>query len=349
MAVAVQNSGSAGSANQAKVLGLLPVSIIGAVVVLGAAALILNIIPMLFGSGTPNRSMGVIALQILAQFAAIIGFGFAVAKLGAGHLKTAGVRGGVFFTLVAGLIIAFCALGIYRIIQRGLSPAGIIAMLLLVVAVFFVVQFFRTGRFASWALAMDQGNWFDTNSFKRTQGLKVRRLTTLGILLLFGSGIWTLWTHDYLPHNATVKVQTAEGLKEIDNRMGDWVIGGTLHERPAHVTGGFTLLPDLAFTIPMILTALTVWFAWRAVNFPPFADFLIATEAEINKVSWSSRKSLIRDTIVVLVSLVLITLFLFVVDVFWGFLLSREWVSVLPTEEERKQSNTAVVSKPIDW
>ena len=37
----------------------------------------------------------------------------------------------------------------------------------------------------------------------------------------------------------------------------------------------------------------------------------------------------------VLTSLVLITFFLFVVDVFWSWLLSREVINVLPSESER--------------
>lgn len=344
MAVAVSTSGS-GSAKKADgTLSLLTTSVVGALVVLGAAALVLNIIPMLFGSGSP-RPMGIVALQVFAQIAAIIGLGYAVAKFGTPTLKSSGVRGGVFFVLVSAMILAFCAWGVYRVAANGLSFGGILAIILLGVVIALVVQFFRTGRFHSWAVGMDQGNWFDTATFKRTQGLKVRRLTMLGILLVTGSGIWTLYTHSYLPHNETVKVDGVER----ENRMGDWVIGGTIEGTPARVVGGFTVLPDLAFTIPLILAAISLWFAWRAVNFPPFADFLIATEAEINKVSWSSRRSLIRDTIVVLVSLVLITLFLFVVDIFWSFVLSREIVKVLPSKSERERDQKQQIQKEIDW
>ena len=51
-----------------------------------------------------------------------------------------------------------------------------------------------------------------------------------------------------------------------------------------------TLLTDKQYTIPLLLLALTFWFAFRSVNMPTFAEFLIATEAEMNKVSWSTRK-----------------------------------------------------------
>jgi preprotein translocase SecE subunit len=174
----------------------------------------------------------------------------------------------------------------------------------------------------------------------------------LGILMVAGSGIWTMVDHDHLPRNATVKLPDGNS---VSNRLGDWVVGGEVLEpravpkdaspavkesiqaenraRPRH-DGGVTLLPDLQFTIPLVLIATTIWFAWRTVNYPTFADFLIATEAEINKVSWASRRALIRDTIVVLTALLLMTLFLFVVDIFWGWLLSQSWINVLPSAGE---------------
>ena len=90
-----------------------------------------------------------------------------------------------------------------------------------------------------------------------------------------------------------------------------------------------TVLPSVALTLPTLLLAASVWFAYRMVNVPVFADFLIATEAEMNKVSWTTRKNLITDTMVVLVTVVLLTTFLFVVDQVWAVVLTR--VGVLQT------------------
>lgn len=75
---------------------------------------------------------------------------------------------------------------------------------------------------------------------------------------------------------------------------------------------------------------MTLVLAFRAVNVPDFAEFLVATEAEMNKVSWSTRKRLAQDTVVVLITTLLMTLFLLAVDLFWGWLLSRQTVGVLP-------------------
>src|SRR6516165_193122 len=63
------------------------------------------------------------------------------------------------------------------------------------------------------------------------------------------------------------------------------------------------------------------WFIFRVVHFPQFAEFLIATEAEMNKVSWTSKEDLFRMTTVVLATVVLMAVFLFVVDWLWLFIL----------------------------
>ena len=75
--------------------------------------------------------------------------------------------------------------------------------------------------------------------------------------------------------------------------------------------------PHVQFTVPLLILAGSIWLAWRVVNLPVFADFLIATEAELNKVSWTTRKRLVQDTIVVLVTVVLMAVFLFAMDLVW--------------------------------
>ncbi|WP_165069504.1 preprotein translocase subunit SecE [Paludisphaera rhizosphaerae] len=75
------------------------------------------------------------------------------------------------------------------------------------------------------------------------------------------------------------------------------------------------------FAIPGAVAGLLAWAIFRVVHYPQFAEFLIATEAEMNKVSWTSRDDLYRSTIVVLATVLLLALYLFVVDWFWLFLL----------------------------
>jgi preprotein translocase SecE subunit len=108
-----------------------------------------------------------------------------------------------------------------------------------------------------------------------------------------------------------------------------------------------TIIPQAQYVVPILLILLNLWIAYRLVNMPMFAEFLIATEAEMNKVSWTSRKRLGQDTVVVLVTTLLLTLFLLVVDVFWGWLLSRETVGVLPGRTETKDKQA--IDQPVDW
>ena len=52
----------------------------------------------------------------------------------------------------------------------------------------------------------------------------------------------------------------------------------------------------------------------RVVNSKRAADFMIATEGEMKKVSWSSRKEIIGSTKVVIVTSLLMGVILFLVD-----------------------------------
>lgn len=368
MAVVVQPSPE--TKKPAPPMGLIAASVIGAAYILGAAFVVLRGIPWLWDNGVHAAITGAtnefmsVAARLVAQVAAAVGLIWVGGRLTSGP-RHVGWKGGVLLMVAVILVAFFCAKGLYETGSRGFTTGGILLMIVYAAIVFLLVQFFRTGRFSEWAVAVDQGGWLDTHVHKRTQGLRVRRLTILGILLIAGTGIWTMMTHNYMPQNTVVKVpviveengKPVRKLEERSNRMGDWVVGGAVLEpqtvprefnpeqrelmaienraRPRH-EGGITLLPDLWLTVPLILMATTLWFAWRAVNYPTFADFLIATEAEINKVSWTTRKALVRDTIVVLTTLFLLTVFLFVVDLFWNAVLSSEWVRVLPSESERK-------------
>src|SRR4029077_21178888 len=96
--------------------------------------------------------------------------------------------------------------------------------------------------------------------------------------------------------------------------------------------------------MPLVLSLGLLWVAFRVVNIPGFADFLIATEAEMNKVSWTNRRRLFQDTIVVLVTVFLFTTFLFVVDIIWIKVLSAPGIQVLIVDlrqEQQKQQEKA--------
>jgi len=166
--------------------------------------------------------------------------------------------------------------------------------------------------------------WFSAERYKPNQGLRVRRATMLGLLLLLGSGVWVLHNHGSLA--------SAER---------DWIL--TIPFTNLRIP----ILPDIEITLPIILAAAAFWISYRVVNWPMFADFLIATEAEVNKISWASRKSVIQDTVVVLSTVFLLTIFLFGVDLLWGALLGWEKIGILrlkpPQPAATKQADQ------IDW
>jgi len=89
--------------------------------------------------------------------------------------------------------------------------------------------------------------------------------------------------------------------------------------------------PAVRFGVPAALLAALGWVVFRVVQYPPFVDFLIATEAEMNKVSWTSKADLYRATTVVLVTVLVIAVYLFGVDWLWSWLLKM--IGVLRFED----------------
>lgn len=65
--------------------------------------------------------------------------------------------------------------------------------------------------------------------------------------------------------------------------------------------------------IALFVLAIGVW-VYRLLNKPTVADFLIATESEMKKVNWTTKKELIGSTKVVIFFMFLLTLILFTID-----------------------------------
>lgn len=82
------------------------------------------------------------------------------------------------------------------------------------------------------------------------------------------------------------------------------------------------------YIIPGVVLALAAWICYRLVNMPSVADFLIAVEAEMNKVSWPTRHELIRASLVVLITMFVLTVVLFGFDLLWNFVFTRLHVVV---------------------
>ncbi len=124
-------------------------------------------------------------------------------------------------------------------------------------------------------------NLFSPATYKPLQGWWARLYTAIGIGFMLGLGIWRFY-------ESTTKEYT---------------------------------LPVARFGVPVLLAGVLAWVIYRLVQYPPFVDFLIATEAEMNKVSWISRDDLKRATSVVLVTVFVMSVYLFGVDWVWSRLL----------------------------
>lgn len=321
MATAVETSSQSRTPNPTAHLVLA--SLVGAVYVLATLAVVFYAVPAIW-TQTVADQLGRfdVALRIVVQ----IGAAIALIRFGqslAGVSPPKGIRGGIFLMISTAFAIFFIARAV------GLSVEGSTGQVLTAAVVlgllFGAYRLLTSPRGVGWMVALEEQGWFHTSPFKRALGQKVRRLTMLGILLIGGSGVYSLIFQGILPENWTLAIPFTQK---------EGAPGGTYQT--------FTLLAEARYTLPILLMGLTLWVAYRVVNMPVFAEFLIATEAEMNKVSWSSRKRLAQDTVVVLVTTVFMALFLLVVDLFWGWLLSRSFVGVLPAKSDTQQKANQV-------
>ena len=114
----------------------------------------------------------------------------------------------------------------------------------------------------------------------------------------------------------------ADLYKRAQGRVARQVTGGVL--AVICFLGVYQLLQSLIrlddvyrFGICGSILVVGLWLAYRLVNYPRFADFLIAVEAEMNKVSWPTRTELWRSSLVVIVVIFVLAAVLFLYDIFW--------------------------------
>jgi preprotein translocase SecE subunit len=330
MAVAVKNTPETTSRTP---LDRLPVvSLAGAAFILASLAGVLYGIPHVWDLYLRPSIVAALggffdsALLLVVMLAAMVGLAIVGRRL-LGPAPPTGWKAGVF-TAVAGLFLVGWVAQIVGLILPTFwtdVPQAIglgIVLGVFVAGIIWGVRSFFKPTFQKKLVQFAEQGWFSAAPYKRNQGMRVRRGTILGLLILAGCGIYTLLAHKTLDTAA----------------LPDWRV-----VIPFADIQPIPILPAIRFTVPMLLAAGSLWIAYRLVNYPTFADFLIATEAELNKVSWTSRKKLIQDTIVVLTTVVLVTFFIFVVDIIWGFSLNK--VGVLYTPEKTNQERL----KEVDW
>ncbi|MEZ5944011.1 MAG: preprotein translocase subunit SecE [Planctomycetaceae bacterium] len=95
----------------------------------------------------------------------------------------------------------------------------------------------------------------------------------------------------------------------------------------ATVLGGEDYSSSVRTGVPALLLVLGVWFSFRVVNWPTFANFLIQVEGEMDKVTWASWDYLKRATGIVLVVMLLLGAYLFAWDILWQRIFT--WIGFL--------------------
>lgn len=132
------------------------------------------------------------------------------------------------------------------------------------------------------------GNLLRFSVYKRNQGRVTRQVTFAALALAIAVGVWRL--------SLVLPVWFASESGSAD-------------------------LGVVRILLPGLLLAAGVWTCFRIVNMPRFADFLIAVEAEMAKVSWPTRSEVVRSSIVVIFMMFALAGILGLYDLFWWFVL----------------------------
>ena len=84
-----------------------------------------------------------------------------------------------------------------------------------------------------------------------------------------------------------------------------------------YTTLGTSANASLQWAVPGAVLFVGWWLCYRLVHIPKFADFLIAVEAEMTKVSWPTKTELIRSSMVVIFFIISLAGILFLFDLIW--------------------------------
>ena len=133
------------------------------------------------------------------------------------------------------------------------------------------------------------GGLLSASVYKPSQGRVARQVTFAALAIVIGLGVW----------------RSASLLQSL-------------------VPAGMVAADDyglVRFLLPGLLLAAGAWFAFRVVNVPRFAEFLISVEAEMAKVSWPSGDEVFRSSAVIIFLIFALAAILAGYDLFWRVVL----------------------------
>jgi len=138
---------------------------------------------------------------------------------------------------------------------------------------------------------------FQLGVYKRTQGKITRQVTFAALAIGFVLAAYSF--HNFMKANW---VRLIDGMFPVSlaNTLVEW------SDRLA-----------LNYALPGLLVFFGLWLSYRIVNLTQFADFLIAVEAEMKKVSWPTWDELVKASIVVILMIFLLAILLFAYDIIW--------------------------------
>jgi preprotein translocase SecE subunit len=192
--------------------------------------------------------------------------------------------------------------------------------------------------------------------YKRNQGQVTRSVTAIALAVIAASICY------YVHQRLLTCVPTAkEVTKAVDRLSEDYELVKPYERNGVTVYGAGTVLTDevrkaivdasetpgaspkvtarpikalsyavhVQLGVPILLFAAAAVGIFCLVNHERFADFLIATESEMKKVSWSSRAELVGATIVVIVTVLIMAIYIFGVDSL--VTAGLRWIGIFPS------------------
>ena len=100
--------------------------------------------------------------------------------------------------------------------------------------------------------------------------------------------------------------------------LGLLLVGQIYYRVPAFMRGDAHRASKIALLVAALFAIAYVLLVWWLMNKPGNVDFLIATDSEMKKVNWTSRRELIGSTKVVIGFMFAIAVCLFALDLFFN-------------------------------